>query len=178
MAIKSLTTLIAPPEKPLEVEGNWQEAEKALGIEFPTDFRELIERYGTGEFDLQSLLVSNPLSEAGRKEIARGLWTLEQLRDALELTWSIHPERPGYLPWGKDSNGNIFCWWTQGEPDNWPIVQLGHNDEEHPQRAEVDITTFLVNYARNKYPQMQGGNKFKKSNYRFEVGRPWERYRR
>jgi hypothetical protein len=177
MSIKTLTAFIAPPEKPLEVDGDWREAEKVFGTEFPKDFRELMGCYGTGEFDLGSLMVFNPLSEAGRKEIENGIWTLEQLRDGMELLWSIHPERPGYLPWGSDSNGNIFCWWTRGEPVDWPIVQLGHNDEENPQQADVNITTFLVNYAKNKYPDMQGGRRFKKSNYRFEAGRPWERYR-
>jgi hypothetical protein len=70
------------------------------------------------------------------------------------------------LPWGRDSNGNVFCWLTNGEPDDWPTAQLGHDGEE-PENDEVNITTFLFNFARNQYPELQGGLTFEKSDYTF-----------
>jgi hypothetical protein len=175
MAIKELIALVPPPNDPLNGDGDWGAADAEFGIHFPSDFRTMIRHYGTGEFGLGNLLISNPLTEAGRQEMQKNLWTLRVLRDACEIPLIIHPDRPGLLPWGRDGNGNIFCWLTQGKPAHWPIVQVGHNDENNPQQADVNITTFLVKYAHNQYPAMLGGLSFDQSQSRFEKGRPWER---
>jgi SUKH superfamily protein len=175
MTIKTLMDVFPPPDKPLDADGDWALAEAELSVRFPTDFRELIRAYGTGEFRLRGLVVSNPLTEAGRKEIREKLWILGELRDALEIPLKIYPERPGLVPWGGDSNGNFFCWWTDGEPDDWPVVRVGHEEEENPQAAEVNITTFLAGYAQNQFPEMQGGLSFDESHRRFVRGGPGER---
>jgi hypothetical protein len=72
----------------------------------------------------------------------------------------------GLLPWGQDSNGNYFCWLARGAPDDWPTGQLGRSAEE-PESDDVNITTFLFNYARNQYPEMLGGLTFDESDYKF-----------
>jgi cell wall assembly regulator SMI1 len=154
MAINELVALVPPPAIPLGTDGDWSGAEADLGCKFPADFRELIRRYGTGQFDLGGLLVSNPLTAAGRQEIRDHLETLRDLREGCEIQLVIHPERPGLLPWGSDSLGNIFCWLTEGEPDKWPVVQVGHDDEGGQPRVEVGITAFLARYARNEFPKM------------------------
>src|SRR4051812_40684149 len=100
MAVQDLVALIPPPESPIDADGEWGVAEAEFGVRFPNDFRALIRRYGTGEFKLQGLLVSNPLTEAGRKEVQEQLRTLRELQDACEFPWAIHPDRPGFLPWG------------------------------------------------------------------------------
>jgi SMI1-KNR4 cell-wall len=174
MAIDSLLALVPPPADPIDAVGDWSPAEAEFGVVFPGDFKELIRLYGTGVF-LSSLLIYNPLTREGRAEIQSHLETLRVLRDACELSLIIHPEKPGLLPWGGDSNGNIFCWWTEGNADEWDSVQVGHEEEENPHRVSVPITTFLVNYAQNRYPEMLGGQTFKKSQLRFDRGRPWER---
>ncbi len=175
MALHDLVSLIAPPDEPLDVTGDLSEAEQEFQITLPKDYLDFLRRYGTGEFNLGSLSIANLLTEAGRSAVRSDIDTLQALRDACEFPLVVHPQRPGLLPWGSDSNGNIFCWWTEGTPDEWSVVQVGHDDEENLQHAHVPITTFLVNFARNQYPTMLGGRVFQEENYRFERGRPWER---
>ena len=121
--------------------------------------------YGSGEI-LGDLRICNPLTVAGQKRIASELDTLEQIREGCEYLWAIYPEESGMLPWGSDTNGNVFCWFANGQPDDWATGQFGHGADE-PERDAVNITTFLVNYARNQYPEMLGGVTFKKSDHRF-----------
>ena len=54
------------------------------------------------------------------------------------------------------------------------MVQVGHNEEENPHRADVGITTFLQQYGKHKYPEMLGGIRFKKKQLRFRPGLVWE----
>jgi hypothetical protein len=158
--------LIPPPPNPVDATGDWGEVEARLGMRFPADFKQLIGAYGSGEM-LGDLQLFNPLTVAGQKRIASELKTLDDLREGCGFLWPVYPEEDGMLPWGSDSNGNVFCWFAQGEPDDWATGQLGHGVDE-PDRDGVDITTFLVNYARNQYPEMQGGLTFDESQYTFE----------
>ena len=164
-SLQELLALIPSPTTPKNTEGDWEEIEAQMGIVFPTDYKELIATYGSGEI-LSDLRLYNPLTEDGRKGIANDLDRLEQSREACEYLWAIHPEESGMLPWGHDSNGNFFCWLTTGDPDNWSTAQLGHGAEE-PDSDDVNITTFLFNYARNQYPEMLGGLTFEESAYTF-----------
>jgi hypothetical protein len=174
MAIEELVAFIPPREEPIDGEGDWGAAEAELGISFPSDFRALIRRYGTGEF-FGRLPIANPLTAWGRAWIGKQLKGWYEFRNAAELDLAFHPERPGLFPWGRDTNGNSFFWLTKGAPDRWPIIQLQHGRAERPHRANATITTFLVRYAQNRYPTMLGGVKFDESKRRFTVGLPWER---
>lgn len=163
--LEELLALIPAPRNPRNATGDWDAIEAQTGLRFPADFKRLIEAYGSGEM-LGDLQIYNPLTTEGQKSIASELDSLEQIREALEFLWAIYPEESGMLPWGSDSNGNVFCWFAAGQPDDWETGQFGHGADE-PDRDAVNITTFLVNYSRNQYPEMQGGLTFEKSDYKF-----------
>lgn len=173
MAIEDLLALVPPPQDPREARGDWDEIETELSIRFPTDFRHLIKCYGTGEF-FGGLLIFNPLNSWCRRQIPKQLEYYRIMCDAMELALVLHPETPGLFPWGRDTNGNGFFWLTNGKSNRWPVVQVGHNEETNPHQADLNITTFLVNYAQNKYPEMLGGMKFKKKQLKFTPGLVWE----
>jgi cell wall assembly regulator SMI1 len=173
MAIKDLITVIPPPKKPRDAEGDWEKVESKLGITYPTDFRRLIKRYGTGEF-LNGLLIYNPFNSWCFREIPKELETFRIMRDKMEIPLVIHPDEPGLFPWGHDVNGNNYCWMTEGKPNRWPVILLGHGYEDKPLRADENITAFLANFALNKHREMSGGIRFTKSQLRFVPGLTWE----
>ena len=166
VSLAELLALIPAPKNPDSASGNWEEAEAELGIRFPADFKLFIAAYGSGRI-LTGLELYNPLTSAGRKSIADDLDALQEKRESHEYLWPIHPEKSGMLPWGNDWNGNIFCWLAKGSPDQWPTGSLGHGEDE-PVSDNVNVTTFLYNYARNQYPEMQGGQTFEEDDYTFE----------
>jgi hypothetical protein len=79
MAIEELLALIPPPENPIDGSGDWSEAERELGVTFPSDFKELIRRYGTGRF-YSDLRIANPLKPWGRNTIREDLDGKRELR--------------------------------------------------------------------------------------------------
>jgi hypothetical protein len=171
LAIKELVALIQPPATPIDATGNWAEAEQEIGCVFPADFKELIRLYGTGQFF--GIWISNPLQPWGRDSIRNDIARFRELREALEFDLPLFPERPGLLPWGNDSNGHLYCWWTAGPADGWTVAQVAHDEEETPHHASVPITAFLAAYVQNQYPAMLGGRVFTAADRKFEPGIPW-----
>lgn len=169
-SLEELLALIPAPSTPCDTSGDWEEAATAIGTHFPSDFQSLIGKYGGGTI-LGGIDIYNPLTAEDREGIAGDLDTLEETREGCQYLWRIHPEESGILPWGRDSNGNIYCWLTIGEPDDWPTGLIGHGEDE-PSSDQVNITTFLYNFARNMYPEMQGGLTFSESDYTFEPRQP------
>lgn len=117
MAIATLIALIAPPNEPIDGTGDWSAAEKDFGCTFPNDFKELIRVYGTGRF--LDIRIANPLKQWGQDIIRDDINRFRELSEACEFTLPLFPEQPGYLPWGSDSNGHLYCWWTVGTSDLW-----------------------------------------------------------
>lgn len=172
MAIEELVAFIPPPAQPIDGEGDWSVAEKEFGIVFPADFKQLVQRYGTGRF-YGDLYVANPLKEWGREQVRSDLSRYRALRDACELSLKLFPDCPGLLPWGNDSNGHLYCWWTEGPPDLWPVVQVFHGYEEEIEPVSGPISSFLIRFMRNEYPNMLGGNSFSEAHRYFKQGIPW-----
>ena len=97
MAIDELAAFIPPPDTPRDTTGDWALVEAALSIHYPSDFRQLVKRYGTGEF-FAGLLILNPLNDWCRGQIAKELANYRVMREAMELSLRLHPESPGLFP--------------------------------------------------------------------------------
>jgi hypothetical protein len=166
MAIDELVALIPPPAKPIDNDGDWSVPERELGATFPTDFKQLIQRYGTGYF-WGSLVVANPLSKQFRNPIQGLLKHCQKQRKMGILTCSLFPEKSGLLPWGTDDNGHLYCWLTTGRPVSWPVVQIFHGYESEIEPVPGPITSYLVKFVGNKYPKMLGGIRFTKKKHYF-----------
>jgi hypothetical protein len=171
MVIENLVALFPPPNAPSDATGDWDAAERDLGCALPADFKDLIRLNGTGRFG--SIYLANPLQQWGRDKIRDDIRRFRDLREALEFALPLFPESPGFLPWGNDSNGNLYCWWVVAPADSWTVAQVAHDEEETPHRAPIGIAEFLASYFRNRYPQMHGGRRFTPEELRFECDLPW-----
>jgi hypothetical protein len=160
VAIEELVAFIPPPAHPINGAGDWSAAERELGFAFPDDFKQLIRVYGSGEF-YGSLYVVNPLTGDGRDWIRRKLDRCRELREVIEqYVRPLPPDSPGLLPWGGDSNGHMYCWLVDESEEGWEVVQLFHGYEGEIDPVPGPVTSFLVRFMRNEYPNMLGGNRF------------------
>ncbi|MCC9604766.1 SMI1/KNR4 family protein [Blastopirellula sp. JC732] len=170
MALDEILTLVPPPAETVDTLGDWSIAEKEFGLTFPADYKQFIETYGSGEFQ-RGLIISNLLTQEGRDRVREDLARYEELKEACEHEYILYPECPGLFPWGSDSNGHLYCWWTEGEPDEWGIVQLFHGYEDDPlEIVPGPITSFFVRFMSNAYSNMLGGIEFEPDQLRFTRG--------
>ncbi|UUO08629.1 SMI1/KNR4 family protein [Blastopirellula sp. J2-11] len=171
MALEEILNFIPPPAAAVDTSGDWAIAEQQFGLTFPTDYKQFIETYGSGEFQ-RGLVVANLLTQEGRDKVCADLSRYAELQAACEHEYILHPERPGLFPWGSDENGHLYCWWTEGEPDQWGIVQLYHRCEDAPLKIfPGPLTSFFVRFMSNAYTNMLGGIEFEPDQLRFTRGR-------
>jgi hypothetical protein len=61
----------------------------------------------------------------------------------------------------------MYCWLADGPPDAWDVVQIFHGYDEEIDPVPGPVTSFLVRFIGNEYPNMLGGNRFTEADRTF-----------
>lgn len=128
-AIRGLSAHRAPAPRGV----NFKEIAALLGVNLPSDFRELADGYPTFEIDD---FLRIPLPNPGReRDFVGGIFReLEVLRDLEEAEMSegyvVHPDPGGLIPWSESLSGDVFYWRVSSmNPDDWPVVVNSRSHE-------------------------------------------------
>ncbi|MGP8304025.1 SMI1/KNR4 family protein [Streptomyces inhibens] len=105
---------------------DWAAVESRLRTELPSDYKELVERFGYGAFDdyLSLLLADGP---PGSLDIVdfNEFWARSSRIDG-DGSWEPYrwyPAPGGLLQWASTEQRTSFFWLTEGtDPDRWPIL--------------------------------------------------------
>ena len=130
MAIEELLRVVAPPEHPLEtgIAAQWEEVERLLGTRLPRDLYDFATHYGSGIFVCPlGLWILNPFAPWYQDQLqgcSEPLRAYRGLPARYGTPYGVFPDRPGWLLWGKTSNGDSLCWVTEGEPEAWPLLLI------------------------------------------------------
>ncbi|MFB6393067.1 SMI1/KNR4 family protein [Polymorphospora lycopeni] len=144
MTIDDLVRRVPPPPASVDGDGDWTAVDRTLGRSLPADFKDLVRRYGRGEF-LDFLFPHTPFGLGNLLDEADGLLELEgPLRDEFpeNYPYPLHPEPGGLLVWAATVNGDRLCWLTGGEPHRWPVVVWDPRGSRY-ERHDVTATGFL-----------------------------------
>lgn len=163
MSLARLKRLVAPPESPAEVGTlqQWQDLERSLGAELPRDYREFVFTYGTGLF-AGFYRVHNPFASSQWMALLTSVTRVcdcnrESQKEFPErFPHPYFPEKNGLLPWGNDENGNDYFWLTQGQPDEWQVVEdevRGDGIKAHP----FTMTDFLISILNKTTEPLASG---------------------
>ena len=125
-----LKKLVPPPKRPLTLDKSILDRnERVLMIEFPADFVEFGETFGSGTFrcpaswDVWSPYLSEYPSFV--MHFSR-IWSdFKDAVEAIDLPFEIFPEVGGLLPFATSPDGDWVCWVTHGPPDDWTVVDVG-----------------------------------------------------
>ncbi|MFD5244938.1 SMI1/KNR4 family protein [Amycolatopsis sp. NPDC058340] len=139
--LDDLIRLIPPPEDPV-ADGDWQAAEKALGLVLPGEFKALAARYGAGSFDDISLLGPDDLVETARDLLGAAGAFRDEFPEA--VPFALWPEPGGVLEWARTGNGDSLCWLTGDEPGDWTTVVW--NPRAGAERHALGAVAFLCAY--------------------------------
>ncbi|MBY8880314.1 SMI1/KNR4 family protein [Actinacidiphila acidipaludis] len=124
----------------------WPVIESELGTELPTDYKQLCEAFGVGEFSaavsvlcLDDTLIGDLLTSW------RGLLEDDGGGGELFPPHRIHAPGTtgGLIPWATSRAGDLYFWQVTGGPaDAWPVV-AAMEDAEDTARYEMTATGFL-----------------------------------
>lgn len=157
--LADLEAIIGPPVITPPVM-DWTAVEGTLGLRFPVDYKRLLDRYETLEFD-NFLGVFNPGPDvdamlAGIRHALMPLKVLTTKFETIRLMdghgqvskahpFPIYPEPGGLLPWGATQNGHSCLWLpTDPDPERWDIVVTDGGYWWHFQGAFVDFLVGVI----------------------------------
>lgn len=129
---QELIALVPPPLHPVGTgtQEKWAKVERKLGTPLPSDYKCLVDVYGTGRFADWINLYSPFAAVRSQnmcfvKEDILGLYRESMNIKPADLPpFPAFPEPGGLLPWGGDDNGCEFCWATNGSPEEWIVINL------------------------------------------------------
>jgi hypothetical protein len=139
---------------------DWQEAERALGITLPSDYRDFLCAYGSGRVD-DFLEIFNPASPHEYNNLVE-CW--KQQREVFEymqkggmpLSFDLFPATPGLLPIGQTDNGDTIFYVVRGEPAAWAIAVLESRGRD-VKVFEMSLTSFLVAGLKHQVDALPDG---------------------
>lgn len=150
MSVNELIAVVPPPTHPVDPGTDLlrQQVEEKLGLRLPQDIIDFSLTYGTGTFSHGQFWVFNPFSRwyySNIEEVCRLFRKLRRDEGPGRFPYNFHPERPGLLSWGSESNGHEMFWLTEGEPNAWPIILY---DRVSFERWDLSVTTFLAKFFK------------------------------
>jgi hypothetical protein len=129
--VEKLRKLAPPLEAAPENVVDWAMAEKVYDLVFPEDFKKFIGVYGNVMWwDLFRPIYPRTESLDACRESKESVVRLLASMYSAKL-WNEngevvdippYPKPEGLLPCFLDTNGDIVCWHTVGEPDQWKVV--------------------------------------------------------
>lgn len=145
-ALARLKQLVPPPSQARQKD--WEAAEQALGVELPSDYKQLVHTYAGSNWD-DYLYILEPDCpnenydliewEDQRTEALEGLWEFE--KKPTELT----AEGTRIIPWATTDNGECLYWLVRpGQvPEQWTIL-LNEARGERWEHYNTTCTNFLA----------------------------------
>lgn len=145
--LDALARLLPPPQESVAAPP-WERSKAECGFDFPSDYREFVNRYGGGTVytgpDESPLWVLAPCSVPGPwpPDAPTGFEAfVDKTVSGLELGCEVncwdgpaYPDLPapgGVLAWGSNREGDTFYWSTEDpDPDRWPVVMLARGPAE------------------------------------------------
>jgi hypothetical protein len=124
----------------------WAEIEAELGTELPSDYKQLCQAFGVGEFSQAvSVLCADETRVADPLRKWRRLLESDDSSDSPFAPYRIHVPGTtgGLIPWGISRAADKFFWQvTDSAVDTWPVLAK-MEDAEDWDRYEMTATEFL-----------------------------------
>lgn len=160
----ALQKIVTPPSFPTSNGGfdRFIEIETELGLQLPSDYKDLIIAYGDGCWQGFWYLL-NPFTEnkylnlitQASQDGSSGYDILSAKRSVRNLVTDyphkIWPEENGIFPWGMTDNGGRFFWITRGNADDWPTIYYPSRDPDF-ERYELSVSEIILGAISGTLP--------------------------
>ncbi|MER6393135.1 SMI1/KNR4 family protein [Streptomyces sp. NPDC001523] len=153
MSINELLSLM-PPHAGAGSDVDWDEAERAWGHSFPTDYKGFVGHYGAGAIE-NFLAVFEPSADAAGRPagaIADESSAAQEAWADLEGIQGVDASPDRIVAWGADGVGDMLCWLrTEDGPDEWPVLVYTRSRDAW-QLHEGGMVEFLLRGFRAEVP--------------------------
>jgi hypothetical protein len=164
--VERLAEFVGPPSRQPE-SPPWAQSRHEIGFDFPSDYREFIDLYGSvrinGELSVWTPklrpsepgapigfpgFVWNTAHDGGVGDYLAGAY---EDGDLTECPYPVYPAPGGLLIWGNNPNGDHCFWLTEGDdPDRWPIA-IWYRQLAKWDRFDGGVPAFLLAIVTGRY---------------------------
>lgn len=169
-----LLELAPPPAHPVDgcrSDEDWRAVEGALRTKLPTDYKKIINTYGSGDF-CDVLYLLNPFDSREELNLLAQVGSEPELYGAMlesynEVRFGAFPERcpfeiypipGGLLPLASDSCGRDLFWLTRGDADSWTIVRYDWRGGAICEHLKSPLVAFLVEWIEGEQKEVAEGS--------------------
>jgi|GEM_PF-2497420 len=125
---------------------DWADLERYLGLSLPTDYREFIDRYGTGTFCDIRITGPDPCPEYDLRALVHREIELAQSSPRARLAFSDR-EVGAVIAWGETADGWLCGWGAaDADPDQWGTAMVSP-DFNSAFYDELSFSSFLLSYC-------------------------------
>ena len=151
--LPDLLKLLPAPLKPTHADGDWGGVESELGLQLPSDYKQVIQTYGYGEF-CDDLSLINPFVGKSYSSNANAIiqqW--QQIAELCSVEYPFFPEKGGLLPCAVNVNGHYISWRTDGDPNDWDIVIWDSSEPSYVTSNDKPFVDLLYALLAGSSPQ-------------------------
>ena len=166
MSVRDLADVVPAPKHPVHAgdDAAWQRACRAVGVQFPDDYRDYCKTYGSGAFLGGEIHILNPFDPSFVDEFAARQERIAHFHSEYDMPYPAFPTSPGVIQLGGDGLGNELLYLARPAGESWAIVTVEHESEADAETYELSLTDFLAKAFRRKLDTniWNKGNYFKK----------------
>lgn len=169
MPLKDLLAICDPPQNPVDrpTAQDWKELEVGMGLELPQDYKEFLDRFGTGAFGAFDEIEEDAffdllftVSPGTTRHELGALSMIPPMTEAIaefKRRWpdrvpgDVYPEAGGLLYVGGTTTRHDLFWKTGGPPEGWTCL-IGDNYCDNWFDFEADLTTSLAAIVAGDVP--------------------------
>ena len=154
--IADLVKILPPPANPLDRDETvLARVKRVLSVQFPGDFLEFGRLYGSGNIYAASTWeVWSPFRPTYPlivMKFARGFNLYRASQEVTGMPFGIFPEEGGLLPFAKSVDGTWACWVTQGQPDDWSVVDIGRYEQDGYEALDMGFSEYFYSVLTRKH---------------------------
>ena len=157
--LQSLLDIVPPPEAPSGLDRSWEQVEKEIGTQLPADYKEFIDRFGSGvlckfvnvwNIRDPSIFIGD-LLEVLCGEVGM-MQSYQRSRSAAQAEWPpMYPEQGGLLPFATMIDVNNVAWVTAGSPSKWDVLYWGFDDDSVIHCKGDGFVSFWLKWLTGEY---------------------------
>ena len=154
-----LIQIVAPPLHPIcnGRPDDWNEVEQKLRLKLPSDFKSIVNVYGSGCFS-NFLYVFSPFGAVKALNLLSDCQSqiLTSYREGQKEfpqyspSFATFPDSSCLFPWATTVNGDTMFWLTKGNPDDWEVVICDSKFSKDYDHLKYGAEAFLVEWLSGK----------------------------
>ncbi|MFJ8102028.1 SMI1/KNR4 family protein [Lysinibacillus sp. NPDC096212] len=135
MSFEKLKSILSPLNFAISLDDSskWSEVENKLGIVLPSDYKEFIALYGSGNIG-NFIMIYSPFAKNDnmnffiQQNLNKGAYLTLKESFPENFPYEIYPTNGGILTWGRTENGDTLNWIVNTQGDWAILVDDGSGD--------------------------------------------------